>query len=496
MSQPCKDSDAKLRAACDRCHELKIRCTRTGGTESRCDRCEKNDIDCVYRAHRRIGRPKSQKSRCGPNTTARQNDTTTRGRIQQEQQEQMDISPPENRDSINSDFDFSIFEASGAVEWHRSSDVINVSTHQVSSTHPPFISPDCSLSHEGSMSQTGSGSPFSMLNIGTMPVCDLDLSTLHGYGPSTDLVRSINHRSGSENESMEGNAELQSTQSASGSPQEEDQMLEDRLLRHQAKLRCLYSTVDATRNLISTTNDTVSHGAPLDKVLEAIMELVEILQTNANHTPSSSSSNSTTVDGPSEIRNQSRSRQDIANFNDIAILHVSISYAYIVKILAPIILSLEKSSVPVGSTSSSTYNDTTAHPSSASLPSQTGGPTKPRTVSVSLGSFSLASKPALNAQILLGMISRMLDQLHDATQPILMQVRHHHVPTQPVALQEREHHDAAMTREQHVSTGHGPDRHTSPVLSSAQAAVDSIRNEEKELLAKLNKVGNSTSATW
>ncbi|KAF0636424.1 hypothetical protein FPSE5266_10680 [Fusarium pseudograminearum] len=296
-----------------------------------------------------------------------------------------------------------------------------------------------------------------------------------------------------EDESMESNAEHQSTQSATGSPPEEAQMLEDRLLRHQAKLRCLYSAVDTTQNPIPMTNDTVPHGAPLDQVLEAIMELVEILQTNAEHTQSNSS---TMMDGPSENRNQSRPRQDPGNFNDIAMLHVSISYAYIVKILAPIILSLEKSSAPVGSTSSSTYNDTTAYPSSARLPSQTGGLTKPRTVSVSLGSFSLASKPALNAQILLGMISRKLDQLHDATQPILMQVRHCHVPTQPVALQEQEHQDAAMTREEHVSTEHGPNRHTSPVLSSAQAAVDSIRNEEKDLMAKLNRVGNSTSATW
>ncbi|CAJ0544173.1 Ff.00g034840.m01.CDS01 [Fusarium sp. VM40] len=48
MSQFTRDSDAKLRAACDRSHELNIRCTRTGGTESRCDWCDKNDIDLGY----------------------------------------------------------------------------------------------------------------------------------------------------------------------------------------------------------------------------------------------------------------------------------------------------------------------------------------------------------------------------------------------------------------------------------------------------------------
>jgi Fungal Zn(2)-Cys(6) binuclear cluster domain len=53
--------EAKLRAACDRCHDLKNRCVRTGGPESRCDRCGRLDIDCVYRNTSRMGRPKAQR---------------------------------------------------------------------------------------------------------------------------------------------------------------------------------------------------------------------------------------------------------------------------------------------------------------------------------------------------------------------------------------------------------------------------------------------------
>ena len=53
--------EGKLRAACDRCHDLKNRCVRTGGPESRCDRCERLDIDCVYRNTSRIGRPRTQR---------------------------------------------------------------------------------------------------------------------------------------------------------------------------------------------------------------------------------------------------------------------------------------------------------------------------------------------------------------------------------------------------------------------------------------------------
>lgn len=53
--------DGKLRAACDRCHDLKNRCVRTGGPDSRCNRCERLDIDCVYRNSSRMGRPKAQR---------------------------------------------------------------------------------------------------------------------------------------------------------------------------------------------------------------------------------------------------------------------------------------------------------------------------------------------------------------------------------------------------------------------------------------------------
>ncbi|PYH37828.1 Zn(II)2Cys6 transcription factor domain-containing protein [Aspergillus neoniger CBS 115656] len=57
--------DRKLRAACDRCHELKNRCTRTGGPDSRCDRCERLNIDCVYSTTGRMGRPRVSENQKG-----------------------------------------------------------------------------------------------------------------------------------------------------------------------------------------------------------------------------------------------------------------------------------------------------------------------------------------------------------------------------------------------------------------------------------------------
>jgi len=61
--QPQESSrEGKLRAACDRCHDLKNRCIRIGGPDSRCGRCERLDIDCVYQKSSRMGRPKRKAS--------------------------------------------------------------------------------------------------------------------------------------------------------------------------------------------------------------------------------------------------------------------------------------------------------------------------------------------------------------------------------------------------------------------------------------------------
>lgn len=51
----------KLRAACDRCHQLKNRCARSSKHESRCDRCVRLDIDCLFRPNARMGRPRGQR---------------------------------------------------------------------------------------------------------------------------------------------------------------------------------------------------------------------------------------------------------------------------------------------------------------------------------------------------------------------------------------------------------------------------------------------------
>lgn len=80
-------SESRFRAACDRCHELKNRCARRQGTDSRCERCERLELDCVYSTGARMGRPpgpqgKQQQQQAAHNSSAeaRQAARPARGR--------------------------------------------------------------------------------------------------------------------------------------------------------------------------------------------------------------------------------------------------------------------------------------------------------------------------------------------------------------------------------------------------------------------------------
>ncbi|KAK2848542.1 hypothetical protein FQN49_005618 [Arthroderma sp. PD_2] len=57
-TQDCS-SEPRLRSACNRCHAQKLRCLRSEGTEagSKCDRCRRASVPCVYSPPNRIGRP-------------------------------------------------------------------------------------------------------------------------------------------------------------------------------------------------------------------------------------------------------------------------------------------------------------------------------------------------------------------------------------------------------------------------------------------------------
>ncbi|EFQ98469.1 hypothetical protein MGYG_01497 [Nannizzia gypsea CBS 118893] len=57
-TQSCS-SEARLRLACNRCHAQKLRCLRSEGAEpgSKCERCRRASVPCVYSPPNRIGRP-------------------------------------------------------------------------------------------------------------------------------------------------------------------------------------------------------------------------------------------------------------------------------------------------------------------------------------------------------------------------------------------------------------------------------------------------------
>ncbi|KAI1779143.1 hypothetical protein F4818DRAFT_240518 [Hypoxylon cercidicola] len=56
----------KQRAACDRCHSLKNRCSPSGSGDNKCDRCHRLGIRCVYSLKAPLGRPKSTSSQAQP----------------------------------------------------------------------------------------------------------------------------------------------------------------------------------------------------------------------------------------------------------------------------------------------------------------------------------------------------------------------------------------------------------------------------------------------
>lgn len=62
-------SSAK-RLSCDRCHNMKSRCSRTSGFE-KCHRCERYGMTCIYSAPLPMGRPKGN----GSNITSNQDST-------------------------------------------------------------------------------------------------------------------------------------------------------------------------------------------------------------------------------------------------------------------------------------------------------------------------------------------------------------------------------------------------------------------------------------
>ncbi|KAI1766327.1 hypothetical protein GGR53DRAFT_220288 [Hypoxylon sp. FL1150] len=56
----------RQRAACDRCHALKNRCSPSGSGDKKCDRCHRLNIRCVYSLKAPLGRPKGTLTQAQP----------------------------------------------------------------------------------------------------------------------------------------------------------------------------------------------------------------------------------------------------------------------------------------------------------------------------------------------------------------------------------------------------------------------------------------------
>lgn len=349
------NGEEKLRAACDRCHELKDRCTRTGGSESRCDRCERLDIDCVYNTSARMGRPRLSRSAhktasAGPGDSHARH-TAKRRAVQSGQQRttNTNLTPVGHIDHVDS------------------------ATGDIPGNHEPVLGLlDPSLLSEGTYArnepalkdwQITQGKPWPAIT-GENLDWDLQLyssdftNPLHddqtvGHAQAYHQV-DLRHRYKAEPDSAMGMSE-KSAPVKTGM---------DELLR----LQCHFSNL-----LTGASESATPHQPALDEVMMACKDLLELLPGRQ-----SDCSGPSTAGRPQS--NPCHAALDPLKINYISVLQVATSYAYALQLLDLAVDNLKAGNLAL----------------------------------VSLGIFNLASQPAMSTSVGAYMISSMVHQLRDA----------------------------------------------------------------------------------
>ncbi|KAE8154023.1 hypothetical protein BDV25DRAFT_6008 [Aspergillus avenaceus] len=401
---------SKLRAACDRCHQLKNRCARSGGPESRCDRCERLDIDCIFRANARMGRPRGQRShqRTSPASNSDGNQSTRNQTV---------FSRTQNRSMRETR---RITTAKGEHLHHgdpESHSTPNHDTYGVTLAPTPpgiwdeDIIPDgC---HMMDMETLGSEDTSPITASGPGLEWDFDLPVFHqplqvNTGPKEDTLSSILASLPQQillSDHYEGNlSPKQDLSSTTGSTNEPRYALDiKRLVELQNRLHGLMCSEHLCKDQGDFTPDTETNShLPVDEVLGVTSSLLEILQATRG-----------TDVNPSCESIQTAPKQESSKY--LGVLHAVTCYAYLVEIVESIIPSLamqiERST-----------NNTSPHAIYNLDPRLTGNitpvseptPDKPMNQRpiLKLGCFSLESQPSLNAHVVLHIILRMIQELH------------------------------------------------------------------------------------
>ncbi|KAI0169665.1 hypothetical protein GGR52DRAFT_573724 [Hypoxylon sp. FL1284] len=364
MSRVESNTEGKLRAACERCRELKNRCTRTGDVDSRCDRCERLDIDCVYATNARMGRP-----RCHRPTIERSGPSRSGAGVGER--------PPKSRRS-------SSFQSSGRSvhldQADSSSEAGSATLHPMldildSSLIPEVMYKDIDIPmYQSDFSQHMNGSPtIENTTSAYRPAkCNVPVHGLH-HQEEPESFAYPGYGLGMSQKGI-GSTPSTSTSTSTGA---------DELLRLQCRLF----------NLMSITNEATLREPPaVDEILVACKDLLEIIQANlTNQTQGHLSetggpfgfagrpaSQPPGESGPGDQRRQRN--QQMANC--VTVLQVLTCYGYALQLLEPSIETLATRTGDLGF--------------------------------VSLGAFSLASQPAISSYVAVHMVLSMIHQLRDS----------------------------------------------------------------------------------
>ncbi|KAI1085702.1 hypothetical protein F5B20DRAFT_519381 [Whalleya microplaca] len=352
MSRTESNSDGKLRAACERCRDLKNRCTRTGDPDSRCDRCERLDIDCVYGTNARMGRPRiskpalersgSGRARLGEGSVRSPSFQSSRRTVH------VDLADPSSRN--------------GTENIHPMLDILDsallpeVMYKEILDCDLPLYPTDFTQPTNDDPTIENANRAFHS------DACNVTVQGFRQREEPEDFAYS-DHGLGISREAIG---------SRTGT---------DELLRLQCRLHNLLSLADE-----ATTRDSPA----VDEVLVACKDFLEIIQATLaaqSHysefgVPFALPGRSPSQSSDASYCGNQRARPNLRMSNCVTVLQVLTCYGYVLQLLEPIV---------------------------DALASRTGD-----TGFISLGTFSLASQPAMSSYVAIHMVLGMINQLRDS----------------------------------------------------------------------------------
>ncbi|KAL0765250.1 hypothetical protein CaCOL14_011171 [Colletotrichum acutatum] len=357
-------NDTKLRSACDRCHDMKNRCTRSGGIESRCDRCERLDADCVYSKKSQVGRPRTRKQDASSaeverTSRSRSPGTSTSSRLvplEDAQDVRLETIPTDGTLQFDFDNSTSSSSASGHAAAHFNQHFwdVDLSVNQTEATH-------C---HDSEW--------------------QLDAAVFMANSPpyGDNIVAAASAQEDPVGLSTQNRNDTVSLNSSKG----DVNGTTETLIRMQSQLQQL---------LFDSSQET---SPAVDEILGLTNHLLEIVQI--------------------QIQINSNTEQPARQTNRITTLQIMTCYSYVVQLLHPIINATTRQQ---GTVSGSNLNIHMA-PQCPSLSLQhmlpASGPAAgpPRRGSrypvLHLGGFNLMSQPVLNEDVVQHMCRLIMRQLH------------------------------------------------------------------------------------